>query len=162
MLEKLTWTEVNCLSYGSLPDVEGVYMFKSNDKVLYVGRSNRISGRFIGHRKFIEVLMEEYGEITFCFAETLNSSTAEKELILKYNPKHNGNARQKDISFITSRIKEALDGRKMRWLSFEVRISEADLSKKMTGKMPFTEDELSRIERRLNFKIFEGEKIIAD
>ena len=54
---------------------------------------------------------------------------------------------------ISEQIKEALDGRTQRWLSFEVRIAEAELSKKMNTIFEFTEDELNRIEERLNFKI---------
>ena len=47
----------------------------------------------------------------------------------------------------------SLDGRSQRWLSFEVRIAEAELSKKINGKMEFTNDELKRINERLNCKI---------
>ena len=54
---------------------------------------------------------------------------------------------------IPEQIKVALDGRTQRWLSFEVRIPEPDLSKKMTGAMDFTEDEIKSIEQRLKFKI---------
>jgi len=54
---------------------------------------------------------------------------------------------------IPEQIKVALDGRTQRWLSFEVRIPESDLSKKMTGDMDFSEDELKSIQERLNFKI---------
>ena len=54
---------------------------------------------------------------------------------------------------IPEQIKTALDGRTQRWLSFEVRIPEPDLSKKMQDKAPFTEQEIKDIEERLNFKI---------
>lgn len=47
---------------------------------------------------------------------------------------------------------EALDGRTQRWLSFEVRIPEQELSKKINGVIPFSEDEIKKIEDRLNFK----------
>lgn len=53
---------------------------------------------------------------------------------------------------ISEQIVKALDGRTRRWLSFEVRIPEADLSKKMKGKEDFNSDELKKIEERLNFK----------
>lgn len=56
---------------------------------------------------------------------------------------------------IPEQIKKALDGRTQRWLSFEVRIAEQELSKKMNGSMPFTEEELKSIEERLNFKFNE-------
>jgi len=53
---------------------------------------------------------------------------------------------------IPDQIKEALDGRTQRWLSFEVRIPEQELSKKMNNVLSFTEEELAAIEVRLNFK----------
>lgn len=52
---------------------------------------------------------------------------------------------------IPDQIRKALDGRTQRWLSFEARIGESELSKKMNGELDFTEDELSRIAIRLNF-----------
>ena len=54
---------------------------------------------------------------------------------------------------IPEQIRKALDGRTQRWLSFEARIPESDLSKKMNNELPFTEAELERIETRLDFKI---------
>lgn len=54
---------------------------------------------------------------------------------------------------IPDQIKTALDGRTQRWLSFEVRIPEPDLSKKMKGTLDFTEEELKSIQERLKFKI---------
>jgi hypothetical protein len=53
---------------------------------------------------------------------------------------------------ITEQVIEALDGRTQRWLAFEVRIPEVELSKRMKNKVPFTQDELQRIEKRLNYK----------
>ena len=60
---------------------------------------------------------------------------------------------EKILLSIPDQIKKALDGRTQRWLSFEVRIAEQELSKKMNGSMDFSEDELKRIVERLNFKI---------
>jgi hypothetical protein len=54
---------------------------------------------------------------------------------------------------IPEQVSKALDGRTQRWLSFEVRIPEPDLSKKMKGTLEFTQEELKKIEERLNFKI---------
>ena len=54
---------------------------------------------------------------------------------------------------VPEQIKEALDGRTQRWLSFEVRIAEQELSKKMNGVLEFTDKDISSIEERLNFKI---------
>lgn len=54
---------------------------------------------------------------------------------------------------IPDQIKAALDGRTQRWLSFEVRIGEPELSKKMNGHDDFTKEEIKAIEERLNFKI---------
>lgn len=54
---------------------------------------------------------------------------------------------------ISDQIIKALDGRTQRWLSFEARIGEAEISKKLKGKLKWTDEELGRIEERLNFKI---------
>jgi len=70
-------------------------------------------------------------------------------LILISNYKNMG----KEGLTIEAQITEALDGRTQRWLSFEVRIAEQELSKKMNGRVEFTEAELQAIEERLNFKI---------
>jgi hypothetical protein len=43
------------------------------------------------------------------------------------------------------RIKEALDGRTQRWLSLNAKIPESELSRKMQGKLLFTDAEISRI-----------------
>jgi len=53
---------------------------------------------------------------------------------------------------IPEQIKVALDGRTQRWLSFEVRIAEQELSRKMNGTIDFTDNELDAIEKRLDFK----------
>lgn len=65
---------------------------------------------------------------------------------------------EKVIIPIPEQIKTALDGRTQRWLSFEVRIPEQELSKKMNGSLEFTEDELKSIEERLNFKFENADK----
>lgn len=53
---------------------------------------------------------------------------------------------------IPEQVSMALDGRTQRWLSFEVRIPEQELSKKMNGILEFTPDDLKKIEERLNFQ----------
>lgn len=60
---------------------------------------------------------------------------------------------EKTLTSIPDQIKKALDGRTQRWLSFEVRIAEQELSKKMNGIFEFTPNELKKIEDRLSFKI---------
>ena len=47
------------------------------------------------------------------------------------------------------RIKEALDGRTQRWLSLNAKIPESDLSRKMQGKLLFTDAEITRINEAL-------------
>jgi hypothetical protein len=53
---------------------------------------------------------------------------------------------------IAEQLAKALDGRTQRWLSFEVRIPEQVLSKKINGVIDFKPEELKKIEDRLNFK----------
>ena len=47
------------------------------------------------------------------------------------------------------RIKEALDGRTQRWLSLNAKIPESELSRKMQGKLLFTDAEITRINESL-------------
>ena len=47
------------------------------------------------------------------------------------------------------RIKEALDGRTQRWLSLNAKIPESELSRKMQGKLLFTDAEVTRINEAL-------------
>jgi hypothetical protein len=60
---------------------------------------------------------------------------------------------QKEKVSIPDQIKVALDGRTQRWLSFEARIAEQELSKKMNGKMDFSDQEIERINEALKFEI---------
>lgn len=59
---------------------------------------------------------------------------------------------KKEKLTIPEQIKVALDGRTQRWLSFEVKISEIELSRKMNGFSQFTDEELDRIGKRLNYE----------
>jgi len=47
------------------------------------------------------------------------------------------------------KIKEALDGRTQRWLSLNAKIPESELSRKMQGKLLFTDAEITRINEAL-------------
>lgn len=57
------------------------------------------------------------------------------------------------ILSIPEQIKIALDGRTQRWLSFEVRIPEIELSKKMNDVIPFTDEDIAKINERLSANI---------
>ena len=57
------------------------------------------------------------------------------------------------ILSIPEQIKIALDGRTQRWLSFEVRITEIELSKKMNDVIPFTDEDIAKINERLSANI---------
>lgn len=54
---------------------------------------------------------------------------------------------------IPDQVKLALDGRTQRWLSFEIRMAESILSKKMNGDVPFTREDINAINTRLSSKI---------
>lgn len=54
---------------------------------------------------------------------------------------------------IAEQITAALDGRTKRWLSFEIRVAEQDISRKLKGTMEWKDEELKAIEERLNCKI---------
>lgn len=50
-------------------------------------------------------------------------------------------------------IEIALDGRTQRWLALEVKIAESELSKKLRNSELFTQDEIDRINKRLNSNV---------
>lgn len=50
---------------------------------------------------------------------------------------------------IHQKIKESLDGRTQRWLSLNAKIPESELSRKMQGKLLFTDAEVARINEAL-------------
>lgn len=56
---------------------------------------------------------------------------------------------------IPDQVKEALDGRTQRWLSFEIKMPEDILSKKMNGfeGAEFTDEEIEAINTRLSSNI---------
>ena len=54
---------------------------------------------------------------------------------------------------IAEQITTALDGRTKRWLSFEIRVAEQDLSRKFKGTNEWKDEEIEKIESLLNFKI---------
>lgn len=60
---------------------------------------------------------------------------------------------EKTLLSVPDQIKVALDGRTQRWLSFEIRMPETDLSKKMNGEAEFTDEEIEKINNRLNAKV---------
>jgi hypothetical protein len=59
---------------------------------------------------------------------------------------------KKELS-LQEQLKIAMDGRTQRWLSLEVKIAEAELSKKISGSMPFNQAEIDRINERLSSSI---------
>jgi hypothetical protein len=67
--------------------------------------------------------------------------------------KNEKNMEQEKVKLsIPEQVKLALDGRTQRWLSFEIRLPEQELSQKMKGTTQFTQEELDKISNRLNFK----------
>lgn len=62
-------------------------------------------------------------------------------------------SKAKTIVSIPDQVRDALDGRTQRWLSFNVKIPESDLSKKMNNSVPFTQEEIDRINAVLKSNI---------
>lgn len=63
---------------------------------------------------------------------------------------------KKEIS-IPEQVAIALDGRSQRWLALEIKMPEYELSKRMNDHTKFSEEELCRIEERLNYTIIRDE-----
>jgi hypothetical protein len=60
---------------------------------------------------------------------------------------------EQTILTIPQQVEIALDGRTQRWLALQIRMPETDLSKKMNGKVEFTEEEIKQINTILKSKI---------
>lgn len=56
---------------------------------------------------------------------------------------------KKELS-IPKQVELLLDGRTQRWLAMEIKMPETDLSKRMKGIVKFNQNELDRINTRLN------------
>jgi len=54
---------------------------------------------------------------------------------------------------IPKQVEILLDGRTQRWLAMEIKMPETDLSKRMKGIVNFQQDEIDRINARLNGSI---------
>lgn len=54
---------------------------------------------------------------------------------------------------IPKQVEILLDGRTQRWLAMEIKMPETDLSKRMKGIVKFQQDEIDRINARLNGSI---------
>lgn len=59
---------------------------------------------------------------------------------------------KKELS-IPKQVELLLDGRTQRWLAMEIKMPETDLSKRMKGTVKFNQNELDRINTRLNGSI---------
>jgi hypothetical protein len=59
---------------------------------------------------------------------------------------------KKELS-IPKQVELLLDGRTQRWLAMEIKMPETDLSKRMKGIVKFNQNELDRINARLNGSI---------
>jgi len=138
----------------------GIYRFHSvaNDASieLYIGKSKNLKKRVLSHNAFLKKLFLEFGNtLHISYMQTDDLEEKEKIWICKLKPKYNRAYNYQNFKItnsISKQIFSALDGRKRRWLSFEVKIAEQDLYKKINGFVDFTDDELTAIETRLNFK----------
>jgi len=54
---------------------------------------------------------------------------------------------------VPEQVKVALDGRTQRWLALEIKMPEDNMSKRMTGVVEFTQDEIDSINTRLQSSI---------
>lgn len=54
---------------------------------------------------------------------------------------------------VIEQVKIALDGRTQRWLALEIKMPEDNMSKRMTGTVQFTKEEIDSINERLKSNI---------
>lgn len=93
---------VENIKLDTFPKEAGVYLFSSNDEVIYVGSSNNLHQRMKNHRSCIrkggnhsyKQDLYQYLQLnpfTVEFQLTDNYKQLEQELVEKYNPKYNAN-----------------------------------------------------------------------
>ena len=84
----------------AFPKEAGVYIFSSNEEVIYVGSSNNLYKRMVNHRSCIRKGCDhghkqdlyrylQLNHFTVEFQMTDNYRQLEQELVEKYNPKYN-------------------------------------------------------------------------
>ena len=54
---------------------------------------------------------------------------------------------------VPDQVRVALDGRTQRWLALEIKMPEDNMSKRMTGTVQFTQEEINSINERLKSNI---------
>jgi len=54
---------------------------------------------------------------------------------------------------VPDQVRVALDGRTQRWLALEIKMPEDNMSKRMTGVVEFTQQEIDSINERLKSNI---------
>jgi len=54
---------------------------------------------------------------------------------------------------VPDQVRVALDGRTQRWLALEIKMPEDNMSKRMTGTVQFTQEEINAINYRLKSNI---------
>ena len=54
---------------------------------------------------------------------------------------------------VPDQVRVALDGRTQRWLALEIKMPEDNMSKRMTGTVQFTQEEINAINNRLKSNI---------
>ena len=123
------------------PKEAGVYLFSSNDEIIYVGSSKNLYMRMKKHRSCIRQGSEhgykqdfyqflQSNEFTFEFQLTDNYRQLEQELVEKYNPKYNANRAYTGIAwngnnaeyykqYYESNKKEILEKSKQYYISHE-------------------------------------------
>lgn len=159
----MIWKDISYKRYNNkkMPTNSAVYRFYSKEESgnieLYVGQAKILCKRLYGHKGFLEKLFVQFGNnLRIAYHITDNLRAIEKEIIKKFKPKHNYTHNGNNFngtSDIGKQVIKAMDGRKNRWLSMEVKIPENDLSKKLNGFMDFTDEEITAINTRLNSSI---------
>ena len=157
MRKEIKWTYINYEDRKKLPKKSGIYCIvtkaEDNPSFLYVGKSINIYSRICAHLPFIKKILRNNPNVVIGYFNTKDIGTLEKVAIEIYTPTNNCTKSQRPRTGIASEVLTALDGRLFRWLSTEVKIPENNLSKKMSGKMDFTQDEIDKINKRLNVNI---------
>lgn len=139
----------------------GVYLYtvleKGKRTILYIGTAVVLSIRIKSHQVINhnnKLLPKGQIPEVLTINRSKNRLILEKRLIKKHNPPLNGvDAKNRTANSTVCQIIKAMDGRKHRWLSMNTKIPESELSLKMKGCMPFSEEEIKKINAALKSNI---------
>jgi len=111
------------------------YFFGSYIMIVWMGNT-KVNTFYSHFQIFILLFYWKCKIFCFIFVETIRNIMAVKEKLS-----------------VPDQVRVALDGRTQRWLALEIKMPEDNMSKRMTGVVEFTQQEIDSINERLKSNI---------